>query len=189
MAHFDLQPPESELQQLADQCWQQAGEREHQLETAAFEAGSAIRSGEYSLANLEAIVRWKSERVVHYLIGNSEAKIKRVLAVAAAHDSSTRKAVEALMELRGVDLAIASAILTAIAPERYNVLDYRSLEALGHERHDVNFYAEYVAYCRDLAAKGLVNAQSDLPGPTPLHNLERAFWEWSRVRAEQRVLA
>jgi len=188
MAHFNLQPPESELQQLAEQCWQKAGEHEHELETAAFEAGSAIRSGEYSLANLEAIVRWKSERVVHYLIGNSEAKIKRVLAVAAAHDSSTRKAVEALMELRGVDLAIASAILTAIAPERYNVLDYRSLEALGHERHDVNFYAEYVAYCRELAAKGLVNAPNDLPGATPLHNLERAFWEWSRVRAEQRVL-
>ena len=46
-------------------------------------------NGEYSLANLEAIVRWKSERVVHYLIGNSEAKIKKVLAVAAAPDSST----------------------------------------------------------------------------------------------------
>jgi len=188
MARFDLQPPQSELQQLADQCWQKAGEREHELEAAAFEAGSAIRSGEYSLANLEAIVRWKSERVVHYLIGNSEAKIRRVLAVAAAHDSSTRKAVEALMELRGVDLPIASAILTAIAPERYNVLDYRSLEALGHERHDVTFYAEYVAFCRHLAEVGLVKPQEGLPGATPLHALERAFWEWSRVRAEQRVL-
>jgi hypothetical protein len=189
MAHFDLQPAVSELQQLADQCWQQAGEREHELETAAFEAGSAIRSGEYSLANLEAIVRWKSERVVHYLIGNSEAKIKRTLAIAAAPETSTRKAVEALMELRGIDLAIASAILTAIAPERYNVLDYRSLEALGHERHDVNFYAEYVAFCRHLAEIGMVEAQPGMPGPTSLHALERAFWEWSRVRAEHRVLA
>jgi|SRR5580698_5443222 hypothetical protein len=188
MAHFELQPADSELQQLADQCWQKAGEREHELETAAFEAGSAIRSGEYSLANLEAIVRWKSERIVHYLIGNSEAKIKRVLAVAASQESSTRKAVEALLELRGVDLAIASAILTAIAPERYNVLDFRSLEALGHERHDVSFYTEYVAFCRHLADSGLVKAQGDLPGATPLHTLERAFWEWSRVRAEQRVL-
>ena len=188
MAHFELQPQESELQQLADQCWQKAGEREHELEMAAFEAGSAIRSGEYSLANLEAIVRWKSERIVHYLIGNSEAKIRRVLAVAAAPDSSTRKAVDALMELRGVDLNIASAILTAIAPERYNVLDYRSLEALGHSRHDVEFYADYVAFCRRLADRELVKPQGDLPGATPLHALERAFWEWSRVRAEQREL-
>jgi hypothetical protein len=188
MAQFELQPEESELQQYAEQCWQKAGEREKQLETEAYGAGAAIRAGEYSLANLEAIVRWKSERVVHYLIGNSEAKIKKVLAVAASPESSTRKAVEALMELRGVDLAIASAILAAIDPERYNVLDFRTLEALGHARHDVEFYAEYVAFCRQLADRGLVKPQPDLPGDTPLHALERALWEWSRSRAEHRVL-
>ena len=180
MAQFELQPEESELQQYAEQCWQKAGEREKQLETEAYAAGAAIRAGEYSLANLEAIVRWKSERVVHYLIGNSEAKIKKVLAVAASPESSTRKAVEALMELRGVDLAIASAILAAIDPERYNVLDFRTLEALGHARHDVEFYAEYVAFCRQLADRGLVKPQPDLPGDTPLHALERALWEWSK---------
>jgi hypothetical protein len=189
MAQFELQPEESELQQYAEQCWQKAGEREHELEQAAYAAGAAIRAGEYSLSNLEDIVRWKSERVVHYLIGNSEAKIRRVLAVAASPGSSTRQAVEALMELRGVDLAIASAILAAIDPERYNVLDFRTLEAIGHARHDVEFYTEYVAFCRRLAEKGLVKPQSDLPGATPLHALERALWEWSRVRAEQRVLA
>jgi hypothetical protein len=189
MAHFELQPSASELQQLADQCWQKAGEREHQLELDAYEAGTAIRGGEYSLANLEAIVRWKSERVVHYLIGNSEAKIKRVLAVAASPESSTRKAVEALMELRGVDMPIASAILATILPDRYNVLDFRTLEALGHARHDVAFYAEYVAFCRHLAEQAQVKPQDDLPGATPLHALERALWEWSRTRIEQRVLA
>ncbi len=189
MAQFELQPAEQELQKLADQCWEKAGEREHMLESAAFEAGASIRNGEYTLANLEAVVRWKSERVVHYLIGNSEAKIRKVLAVAASPDSSTRKAVEALMELRGVDLPIASAILSAIDPARYNVLDYRSLEAIGHARHDVEFYAEYVAFCRRLAERGLVRPQHDLPGPTPLHALERALWEWSRSRAEHRVLA
>jgi len=188
MAHFELQPEESELQQLSEQCWQQAGEREHQLEKEAFEAGALIRNGEYSLANLEVIVRWKSERVVHYLIANSEAKIRGVLAVAASPDSSVRQAVEALMELRGVDLNIASAILAAILPERYTVLDFRALEALGHERHDVEFYAEYVAFCRRLAEKEIVKPQSNLPGPTSLHALDRALWEWSRSRSEHRVL-
>jgi hypothetical protein len=53
----------------------------------------------------------------------------------------------------------------------------------------VEFYAEYVAFCRRLAERGLVKPQSDLPGATPLHALERALWEWSRVRAEQRILA
>lgn len=189
MAKFELQASESELEQLAEQCWLKAGEREHELEQEAYEAGAAIRAGEYSLANLEAIVRWKSERVVHYLIGNSEAKIRRVLSIAASPESSTRQAVEALMELRGVDLPIASAILAAIEPEQYNVLDFRTLEALGHARHDVEFYVEYAAFCRRLAERGLVKPQGNLPGPTALHALERAMWEWSRVRTEQRVLA
>jgi hypothetical protein len=52
----------------------------------------------------------------------------------------------------------------------------------------VEFYADYVAFCRRLADRELVKPQGDLPGATPLHALERAFWEWSRVRAEQREL-
>jgi len=184
MAYFELQPAETDLQQLAKQYWEQSGEKEQQLEKAAFEAGAAIRAGEYSLGNLETIVRWKSERVVHYLIGNSEAMIKRVLSVAASQDSSTRDAINALTELRGIDLPIASAILAAIAPERYAVLDFRALEALGHARHNVEFYVEYVAFCKHLADCGIVKEQSDLPGPTALHALERALWEWSRNHAE-----
>jgi hypothetical protein len=177
MAHFELQPSESELQELAEHYWQKAGDREQQLEKAAFEAGAAIRNGDYSLGNLEAIVRWKSERVVHYLIGNSEAQIRRILAVAASPASSVRQAVEALMELRGIDLPIASAILAAIAPERYNVLDFRALEALGNARHNVEFYAEFVAFCRQMAERGILKPQEGLPGPTALHALDRALWE------------
>ena len=60
MAYFQLQLAESELQQLAEKYWAEAGERERQLEAAAYEAGEAIRSGEYTLPNLETIVRWKS---------------------------------------------------------------------------------------------------------------------------------
>lgn len=184
MAYFELQPADMELQQLAEQYWQEAGERERQLEKAAFEAGEAIRGGDYTLPNLETIVRWKSERVVHYLIGNSNENIKTALAVAASPEASTEEAVNALIGLRGVNISIASAILAAIYPERYAVLDYRALEALGHARHDVGFYAEYNAHCRRLAECGMVKPQADLPGPTPLHALERALWQWSRSRSE-----
>ena len=188
MAHFELQPEEQELQQLAEQYWQKAGERERHLERDAFEAGAAIRGGDYSLVNLEVIVRWKSERMVHYLVGNSEAKIKKVLAVAASPETSVHDAVEALTSLRGIDLPIASAILTAILPDRYNVLDFRALEALGHERHNVEFYAEYVAFCRRLVERGIVKPQEELPGPTELHALDRALWEWSSTHVEQPTL-
>jgi hypothetical protein len=180
VAYFQLQPAEADLQELAEQYWQKAGEKEHELETAAFEAGEAIRNGDYSLANLEAIVRWKSERLVHYLIGNSNEKIRRVLAVAASPESSTESAVKALLELHGVDITVASAILAAIYPERYTVLDFRALEALGHAPHDVHFYEEYLAFCKRLAESNIVRPQSELPAPTPLRAIDRALWEWSR---------
>ena len=185
MASFELQPAKSELQQLAQQYWQKTGEKEHELEKAAFEAGAAIRKGDLSLVNLEIIVRWKSERVVHYLIGNSEEKIRKALAVAASPASSVRAAVEALTELRGIDISVASAILSAIHPERYAVLDFRALEALGHARHDVEFYEKFLAFCRQMAESGAVKPQGDLPGPTQLHALERALWEWSRSHVDQ----
>lgn len=185
VSHFELQPAEAELQQLAGRYWEQAGDKEKQLEREAFEAGAAIRDGEYTLANLEAIVRWKSERIVHYLIANSGEQIKRALEVAASPDASVRGAIEALTSLRGIDLPVASAILAAIFPERYTVLDFRTLEALGHARHDVEFYADYIACLNRMAGNGLVKPQDALPGPTALHTLERALWEWSRTRSDQ----
>jgi hypothetical protein len=180
VAYFQLQPAETELQQLAEEYWQKSGEKDRELEKAAFEAGEAIRNGDYTLANLEAIVRWKSERLVQYLIGNSNEKIRRVLAVVAAPENSTEAAVKALLELHGVDLPVASAILAAIFPERYTVLDFRALEALGHARHDVRFYEEYLAFCKRLAESNIVTPQSELPAPTPLRTIDRALWEWSR---------
>jgi hypothetical protein len=182
VAYFQLQPSETELQELAEQYWQETGEKERDLEKEAFEAGEAIRNGDYSLANLEAIVRWKSERVVHYLIANSNEKIKRVLAVAASPEASTEAAVQALLELHGVDIQVASAILAAIYPERYTVLDFRALEALGHAPHDIKFYEEYLDFCKRLAESNIVKPQNDLPAPTPLRALDRALSEWSKTK-------
>jgi hypothetical protein len=184
VAYFQLQPAEAELQELAEQYWKNSNEKERELEKAAFEAGEAIRKGDYSLANVEAIVRWKSERAVHYLIGNSNEKIKRALTVAAAPGSTTEDAVKALLELHGVDIPVASAILAAIYPERYTVLDFRSLAALGHAPHDVKFYEEYLAFCKRLAESNIVGAQAALPGPTPLRTLDRALCQWSREHGE-----
>jgi hypothetical protein len=183
VAYFQLQPEEGDLQRLAEEYWWASGEKDRELEKAAFEAGEAIRNGEHTLANLEAIVRWKSERTVHYLIRNSNEEISRALVVAASLESSTEVAMRALLELHGVDIPVASAILTAIFPEQYTVLDFRALEALGYARRDVRFYEEYVAYCKRLAESNVVTPQSELPAPTPLRTLERALWEWSRKYA------
>ncbi len=184
-AHFDLQPAESDLQNLADQYWQEACNRERHLEQEAFEAGASIRNGEYTLANLELIVRWKSERLVPFLIGNSTLCIRRALEVAASPESSTREAMMALLDLRGIDVPTASAVLAAIFPDRFIELDWNDLEALGQARQDVRFYEEYLAFCRQLAERGVIQPQQDLPGPSPLHALDRALSQWSRNRSLQ----
>ena len=179
---FELQPKETELQKLADQCWQEAPNRERRMEEEAFEAGEAIRKGDYSLANLEAIVRWKSERFVQYVIANSTTSIRRALEVAATKESTTAEALSALMSLKGFDLTLATTVLAVIFPERYIELEMGDLEALGQARQDVRFYEEYLAFCRRLVEKGIVEPQTELPGPTPLHALDRALVQWSRNR-------
>jgi hypothetical protein len=182
-AHFDLQPAKSELPRLAEQFRRETGEREDRLEQAAFEAGAAIRNGDYSLLNLEPIVRWKSERAVKYLIGNSSESIRRALEVAAAPEASTREAVTALLALHGVDIKAASAILTAIFPERYTVMDCSVLEALGHPRQDVHFYEDFLDFCNHVVASGAVAAQDDVE--SPLRSLDRALRQWSENQSER----
>ncbi len=182
-AHFQLQPAVSELRKLAGQFREEAGEREQRLEREAFEAGAAIRNGDYTLGNVEAIVRWKSERAVHYLIGNSSASIRRALEVAAAPEASTEEAVDALRALHGVDLPVASAILTAIFPERYTVMDCHVLEALGYPRQDVHFYEEFLAFCNHMIAAGAMPGERE--ADLPLRSLDCALRQWSENQSEK----
>jgi hypothetical protein len=185
-AQFQLQPAVSELPRLVDQFRKEASEREQRLEAAAFEAGAAIRNGEATLANLEAIVRWKSERAVHYLIGNSTASIRRALEVAARPQASTQEAVSALMTLHGVDLPVASAILTAIFPERYTVMDCRVLEALGYPRQDIRFFEDFLSFCHHMVAAGAV-AADPADSEMPLRSLDRALRQWSENQHDRHL--
>ena len=180
--NFELQPKEAELQPLAQQCWEEAPNRERLLEEEAFEGGEAIRNGDYSLTNLEAIVRWKSERLVQYVISNSTTSIRRALAAAADPESTTAEATSALLALKGVEITLATSILAAIHPDKYIELEMGDLEALGQARQDVKFYEEYLTFCRRLVERGIVKPQPQLPGPTPLHALDRALVQWSRNR-------
>ena len=124
-------------------------------------------------------MRWKSERAVHYLIGNSNKKIRRTLAIAASPDSTT-EARQALLTCTAWIFSWRRRLWPQSSPSAYTALDYRALEALGHARHDVRFYEEYLDFCNRLAESNIVKPQGDLPGPTALRALGRALWEWSR---------
>jgi hypothetical protein len=137
----------------------------------ALAAGSRIRGGECTRKNLSEIFEWKTRgRGRSRLLRNSDDEISDALRLAIAAQTE-RAAIVVLTGLAGVDVPVASAIMTAIDPERYTVIDFRALQSLGIEtaNRSLNLYLAYLRACRRIA---------DDNGVT-LRNLDRALWQWS----------
>jgi hypothetical protein len=138
---------------------------------AALDAGRRIRQGEYTRKNLSKIFEWKTKgRGRSRLLRNTDDEIADALRL-AVNAKTARAAIAVLTGLHGVQVPVASAILTAIDPEHYTVIDFRALEALGSKSADrsVNFYLDYLAACRQLAKDHRAT----------LRDLDRALWQWS----------
>jgi hypothetical protein len=121
----------------------------------ARKAGETIRHGDYSFDNLRTIFEWKTKnRGKSRLNKNSMSEVEEALRLAAMA-KEPRSAIAVLKELSGVNVPVASAIMTLVHPEKYTVLDFRALEALGDQssRRSVTFYLHYLRYCTDLAKK------------------------------------
>ena len=144
---FNLQPTKAELEKCANNYSTGMTEAQRIEEKNTFDAGIAIREGSRTPATLQKIVHWKSPRIVPLFDKNSTEEVKAALDVAVSH-ITVAEAMAALIKLQGVGVPVASAILAAIYPDRYTVIDFRALEALGYS--DVNFYD--VAYLDVLAA-------------------------------------
>jgi hypothetical protein len=166
---FQLRFDPSEIDGLAKRYLDPDGE--------AFRAGKLIVAGDRGLATLKIIFRWKTGgRGQSRLSKNTEDEIKRALNL-VVDAPNEQVAMQALCELHGVDVPVASAILTAISPDRYTVIDFRALESLGIKRSylSVGFYLTYLAACRDLAQQHAVT----------LRTLDRALWQWSSERSAE----
>jgi hypothetical protein len=72
---------------------------------------------------------WKSPRSANHVHRNSHHRIRRATGTALTARSE-RKRIEALLELRGVSVPTASAILTLTDPKRYGVIDIRVWQLL-----------------------------------------------------------
>lgn len=137
----------------------------------ALAAGSRIRRGEHTREHLSEIFEWKTKgRGRSRLLRNSAQEIADALNLAVSA-TTERAAVAVLVGLQGVLVPVASAILTAIDPERYTVIDFRALQALGSKstNRSVDFYLTYLGACRRLAEAHHVT----------LRDLDRALWQWS----------
>jgi hypothetical protein len=138
-------------------------------------AGQHIAAGQRTLENLEIIYRWKSTRSVGHLARNKPQDIDQCLkqAVEAGDENAAMTALVRVSAkqtgLHGVQVPVASAILTAIDPKRFTVIDYKALDSLGHPQPspNIDFYLEYLSACRDIATAQNIG----------LRTLDRALWQ------------
>lgn len=170
---FVCQLSTEEIRNLAMQYVKESGD-----DSEVMAAGTAIREGSYSRENLMTIVEWKLGRPngtyfpsIRYIKENTDEAIASSLR-AAVHAKTEREAIEACMRLQGVQVRVASAIMMAIYPKRYTVIDVRSLEELGqsNDRPSVAYYLQYREACEQIAeARGV-----------ELRDLDRALWQKNR---------
>src|SRR5262249_7445156 len=141
--------------------------------------GKSLVDGNYSRAAVEGIYRWKTKgRGISLLRRNSDGEMADALRLACSA-TTARSALAVLTGLRGVDVSVASAILTAMMPDKYTIIDYRALEALdttGAGPYSVDYYLAYLAHCQTLAGEYNVD----------LRTLDRALWQWSKERKKRR---
>lgn len=157
----------------------------YNLEDYLFEtvSGRFRTDGTLSPYDFFAVVIWKSDRpktrIKHGLVAAGRTVEALMREVHAAPTGQAK--VEALLQVDGVGLAMASAVLAVCYPEHFTVLDYRAWEALQQMSaqglpaaypQNAGQYLQYCAACRCLAGEAGLS----------LRDLDRALWaqSWER---------
>lgn len=141
------------------------------------------KNGYLTTEQFFAIVIWKrnaSKTNVKRGLGNTDLdnKIKK-LTSDVFHEQDNWKKIEILTKNRGIGIAIASAILTILYPERFTVYDYRVLEEINKQtknkvRNIENLPKQkqataYLRYCEQVESLAKANGLS-------LRDCDRAMW-------------
>jgi len=157
-------------------------DRGAEKDARALQAGYAIRCGESTKFHFDAIIEWKLEaflflRPERNFNRNTDEEIADALRLAASAKTACA-AIAVLCGLIGVRVPVASALLTAIFPEKYTVIDKLALHALGVETSDVtiDLYLAYLGFCQKLAGHYHVE----------LRTFDRALWQWSDEQRKAR---
>ena len=97
-----------------------------------FESASAVfrRRGFLFKKEFISICEWKTTRQRNKYQENSEADIVKITTEVISMHPNIKEQIDRLTQLKGVGVPVASAILTAIFPKYYCVLDYRAWRAL-----------------------------------------------------------
>lgn len=90
---------------------------------------AAKRRGYLTKGELVAVCRWKSARVIGRVRANTHHRIREATSTALSARNEQRR-VDALVELEGVSVPMASAVLMLLYPKRYGVIDIRVWQLL-----------------------------------------------------------
>jgi hypothetical protein len=157
-------------------------------DTNILEAGRRIANGEYKGEHLATIFEWKTRgRGRSRIQRNTQDEIADALRLAVLAETE-RSALSVLTGLSGVDVPVASAILTAVNPTRFTILDFRALYSLGIVKtapYSAGFYLEYLGICRRVAADASIATGSDID----LRTLDRALWQYSKENQDPKTRA
>lgn len=93
----------------------------------------ARRRGYLTHGELTAVCRWKSPRAIHRIRANARHRVRATTRAALSTRSESRR-LEALLELDGVSVPMASAVLMLLYPRRYGVIDIRVWQLLNRVR-------------------------------------------------------
>ena len=135
-------------------------------------ARAARKRGHYTRDEFLAVCRWKSKRPGARPERNTARAVEDATRVALADSSTERERMKALLSLDGVGWPTASVLLHLAYPERYPILDWRALHALGIDqpRYSFRFWEAYVRSWVPLME------QSGLDG----RSFDQALWQWSK---------
>ena len=129
--------------------------------------------GYYTLSEFRTICRWKTVRSAPLVARNTGPRVKAATTVGLRETSSEVERMDALRSLDGVSWPTASVLLHLAYPERYPILDWRALHALGvrdRSSYTQRFWEAYVdEYVRLVELAGV-------DGRT----LDQALWQWSK---------
>ena len=89
----------------------------------------AKRRGYLTPLELESVCRWKSARAIRRVRENTHHRVRAATGAALASRNEQRR-LEALLQLRGVGIPMASALLTLVEPKSYGVIDIRVWQLL-----------------------------------------------------------
>jgi len=108
-----------------------------------------------TLEELLYITSWKSPRNLHLVMENNNEDVIEITKIALNRKEELEK-IETLTSnikgkrLKGVGVAIASAILTIINPHQYGVIDYHAWKALYKEKKSLFSCKDYLKYLKDI---------------------------------------